>query len=88
VAERRTRTQRGPDISDAGGQPPSPPEPPPTADALLALIEKSYRPLSEEESAALRTSIALTHQASAALFAFRLTNADEPDIGFAAFRAD
>lgn len=87
MAERRARVAARPSVTDAG-RPAAAPEPPPTADALLALIEGSFRALSEEEREVLRTSLALGHQANAALFAYPLTNADEPDVGFAAYRAD
>ncbi len=88
MAERRARTRTKPSVSDAGRPAVAAPEPSPAADAQLALIERSFRPLSDDEREALRSSLALAHQANAALYAYPLTNADEPDVGFAAYRVE
>lgn len=90
MAERRkgSGARRRPSVTDAGAPAQAPPEPPPAADALMALIEKSFRPLAEDEAEALRASLAQAHQATAALYAHPLTNADEPGTSFAAYRAD
>ncbi|MHB8575355.1 MAG: hypothetical protein ACYDCQ_08490 [Dehalococcoidia bacterium] len=64
------------------------PEQAPLIDALLQVVEQIHRPLAEAEREQLRSAIALGRQASAALMAYPLSNADEPDPIFAAYRAD
>jgi hypothetical protein len=58
-------------------------------EALLALVRERYRDrLDAEQWAGVRTSIQAIVQASRALRAVRLTNADEPGQPFAAYRAE
>jgi hypothetical protein len=58
-------------------------------ETLLALVRDRYGSrLSEEQLAGVRTSIEAIVQASRALRAVRLTNADEPAQPFAAYRAE
>jgi hypothetical protein len=58
-------------------------------ETLLALVRARYGSrLSEEQLAGVRTSIEAIVQASHALRAVRLTNADEPAQPFAAYRAE
>ncbi len=62
-----------------------------TIAALLDLVQATYRPdaaLSDGERERLQTSIGHMQAASAAMHAYPLTNADEPDPIFAAFRAE
>lgn len=77
---------------DSGGATPqaAPPEAPPPAalDALTEVVQKTYRPLAGEEQERVRTVITALQQASAALAAYPLTNADEPDPIFSVYRAD
>jgi hypothetical protein len=58
-------------------------------DTLLALVRERYGSrLDAEQLAGVRTSIEAIVQASRALRAVRLTNADEPAQPFAAYRAE
>jgi hypothetical protein len=80
-------------MSDRSGQaisqPPLNKPPPPAAlDALVNVVEKTYRALSDEERERIRTVITASHQAAAAMAAYQLTNADEPDTTFTVYRAD
>jgi len=52
------------------------------------VVQKTYRALSDAERERIRTVITGFHQASAAMAAYRLTNADEPDTTFTVYRAD
>ncbi len=87
-----TATSTQPD-DDAGG--PSvqagPTVPPATISALLDLVQATYRPgsaLTDTERERLQTTIGHMQAASAAIHAYPLTNADEPDPIFSAFRAE
>jgi len=58
-------------------------------DAMLALVRERYgNRLDADQLAGVRTSIEAIVQASRALRAVRLTNADEPAQPFAAYRAE
>jgi len=58
-------------------------------DTLLALVRERYGSrMDAEQLAGVRTSIEAIVQASRALRAVRLTNADEPAQPFAAYRAE
>jgi hypothetical protein len=58
-------------------------------DTMLALVRERYGSrLDAEQLASVRTSIEAIVQASRALRAVRLTNADEPAQAFAAYRAE
>ena len=58
-------------------------------DTMLALVRERYGGrLTAEQLAGVRTSIEAIVQASRALRAVRLTNADEPAQPFAAYRAE
>jgi hypothetical protein len=58
-------------------------------DTLLALVRERYGSrLDAEQLAGVRTAIEAIVQASRALRAVRLTNADEPAQPFAAYRAE
>jgi hypothetical protein len=78
--------------NDSGGAaaPPLPaePTPPPALEALVDVVEKTYRALSDDERERIRTVITASHQAAAAMAAYQLTNADEPDTTFTVYRAD
>jgi hypothetical protein len=52
------------------------------------VVQKTYRALSDAERERIRTVITGFHQALAAMAAYRLTNADEPDTTFTVYRAD
>jgi hypothetical protein len=82
-----------PSANDAGGSAAQaePAAPSATVKALLGLVQATYRPgavLTDAERARLRTTIEAMQAASTALHAYPLTNADEPDPIFAAFRAE
>jgi hypothetical protein len=58
-------------------------------DIMLALVRERYgNRLDAEQVAGVRTAIEAIVQASRALRAVRLTNADEPAQPFAAYRAE
>jgi hypothetical protein len=58
-------------------------------DTMLALVRERYGSrLDAEQLAGVRTAIEAVVQASRALRAVRLTNADEPAQPFAAYRAE
>jgi hypothetical protein len=58
-------------------------------DTMLALVRERYGDrLDAEQVAGVRTAIEAIVQASRALRAVRLTNADEPAQPFAAYRAE
>jgi hypothetical protein len=58
-------------------------------DTMLALVRERYGSrLDADQLAGVRTAIEAIVQASRALRAVRLTNADEPAQPFAAYRAD
>ena len=58
-------------------------------DTMLALVRERYgNRLDADQLAGVRTSIEAIVQASRALRAVRLTNADEPAQPFAAYRAE
>jgi hypothetical protein len=58
-------------------------------DTMLALVRERYGSrLDAEQRAGVRTAIEAIVQASRALRAVRLTNADEPAQPFAAYRAE
>lgn len=58
-------------------------------EAMLALVRERYGSrLDADQLAGVRTAIEAIVQASRALRAVRLTNADEPAQPFAAYRAD
>jgi len=58
-------------------------------ETMLALVRERYGSrLDAEQLAGVRTAIEAIVQASRALRAVRLTNADEPAQPFAAYRAD
>ncbi len=78
---------------DAGGPPvqDGAATPTPTITALVDVVQAIYRPgaaLSDSERERLQTAIGHMQAASAAMRAYPLTNADEPDPIFAAFRAE
>ncbi len=57
------------------------------AEALAALLHARYGDrLSEEQGAKLREAVRGLREAIGSLYAFPLTNADEPDVIFRAYR--
>ena len=64
------------------------PQEPATIEALIELVQKSYRPLNDEELARIRKSLVASQTMAAAMQAYPLSNADEPDPIFVAYRAD
>ena len=93
MAEERTGGISGQQAgADAGAAPAQPdlgqPSQPVTADALLQLIQQTYRPLDSAEQERVRTAIGAMQQAAAAMYAYPLTNADEPAPIFMAYRSD
>ncbi len=64
-----------------------PPEPA-TIEALLELVQRTYRPLNDEELTRIRKSLVASQAMAAAMQAYPLSNADEPDPIFVAYRAD
>ncbi len=92
MSDRSGQTTNPPPGNDSGEAIPQPPlnKPPSPAalDALVNVVEETYRALSDEERERIRTVITASHQAAAAMAAYQLTNADEPDTTFTVYRAD
>lgn len=57
-------------------------------EAMLGVVEQTHGPLGEAARERLRDQLRRTRAASAALYAYPLTNADEPATIFRPFRAD
>ncbi|HEY7294305.1 MAG TPA: hypothetical protein VH916_04645 [Dehalococcoidia bacterium] len=68
-----------PDEDDAGGA---------LIAAMLSVIERTHGPLNEAARQQLREGLRRAQSASAALYAYPLSNADEPGTIFRPFRAD
>ncbi|GEM_PF-3545654 len=94
MSDQQGQTSTNPRPGDnSGGATPQPPlnepaPPPPALEALVDVVQKTYRALSDAERERIRTVITGFHQALAAMAAYRLTNADEPDTTFTVYRAD
>ena len=57
-------------------------------EALLGVVEQLHGPLDDERREQLRGGLQRSRGAAAALYAYPLTNADEPTTIFRPFRAD
>jgi hypothetical protein len=58
----------------------------PLAEALLAVVEQTHGPLDDAARDQLREGLRRTRGATTALYAYPLTNADEPAPNFVPFR--
>ncbi|GEM_PF-2146278 len=56
--------------------------------AMLGMVEQTHGPLDEAAREQLRESLRRTRSAASALYAYPLSNADEPGTIFRPFRAD